>query len=147
MAANRKKVLEIAYSTKKHAKQLRELEELIGVDILDDSAACRNYLLKGFQRFLFVCTAKGIPVNQAIINLSVQGRQFDSGAECHASISELMLALEAMESGLQINVTTPEPVDVTVVKTIPTDPVAGQTADDASADDWSAFGSVTGVSR
>lgn len=158
MPTSQKSRIEIVYSTKRHTKQLNELLALGGEEILDDNAACRNYLLKGMQRFLFTCIEKGIDVNQGIIDLSVQGEQFDQGLPyCSAGLAELVQKLSAEESGYQVaaakvtDVTSPS-----IVEQIGEKQQAGHImvdlqekqnsgADGSDGEDWSSFAGITGL--
>lgn len=112
--------IEVSCSTKLHARQLQELEQLGLSDVWSDTYLCRDYVIKGLQRFLFMCVHQGIPLGQGLIDLSVRGTRFDDGTVCRKRAADLWAMLQecgktdgffAMESIQQKKTDEPFQVD------------------------------------
>ena len=150
--------IEVSCSTKLHARQLQELERLGLSDVWNDTYLCRNYVIKGLQRFLFMCFLQGIPLGQGLIDLSVRCTRFDDGTVCRKRAADLWAMLQecektdgffAMESIQQKK--TDEPFQVDSRKKIngesknerePSHPKGG--SDSSEEIDWSGFAGVVG---
>ena len=150
--------IEVSCSTKLHVRQLQELEQLGLSDVWSDTYLCRDYVIKGLQRFLFMCVHQGIPLGQGLIDLSVRGTRFDDGTVCRKRAADLWAMLQecektdgffAMESIQQKK--TDEPFQVDSRKKIngesknerePSHPKGG--SDSSEEIDWSGFAGVVG---
>lgn len=149
--------IEVSCSTKLHARQLQELEQLGLSDVWNDTYLCRNYVIKGLQRFLFMCVHQGIPLGQGLIDLSVRGTRFDDGTVCRKRAADLWVMLQ--ECGNTDGFTTEsmqqkktvEPSQVDSRKEIngesknegePCQPKGG--SDGSEEVDWSDFAGVVG---
>lgn len=59
-----------------HDHLLIELQALGEPNLLADSPRCKSFILKGLQRLLIACIEKNLDIDQALIDLEVQGKLF-----------------------------------------------------------------------
>lgn len=140
--------IEVCCSTKIHARQLQELERLGCEEVWGDISLCRDYIIKGLQRFLFVCLEEGIPLGQALVDLSVKGVKFDNGHPCQQRVSDLWIMLQERGAGTGRTEIKPIP-PVSVPMATPIRAVNQEDNDhdgesDLEKDDWSGFAGVVG---
>lgn len=74
-----------------HDHLLLELKDLGEQNLLADSPRCKSFILKGLQRLLIVCIEKNLDIDQALIDLEVQGKLFATDlAYSNKKCSELL---------------------------------------------------------
>lgn len=74
---NKKKTVQIIIS-QKNSYIFDQLNELNASDLLNSPSRCRNYLLKGLQRFLYFCAYNHLNIDSALIELSILGKDLSN---------------------------------------------------------------------
>lgn len=127
-----------------HDHMLVELGELGELNLLKDTPRCKSLILKGLQRLLLTCLEKNLEIEQALIDLDVQGKLFPnnhpySNKKCSELLEEYHVWTQ--DKGNYFNSYEPE------ANTLYQKPscTPGSEAEFNDEVDWSIYGSATGI--